>query len=748
MNRNKVFYAKPDETYEEHILEVYRAWKELIYCKQSLIDRLVSRFQFSKNQFLKMSLLTIVFHDIGKLIQPFQDIMERRRKGIKIDYKNNYRHELCSLPYVFSASLAMNNMEHFNFPYDTFAVMGHHKDLDFSKQSFHRELKWKKKRPHIERQALEHAISFAETIFKDCGWEFPIMRNNLINDEGIHIMQCLIEGLPALIVRDDPYKIRTLYAVTKGLLHYSDWYGSAKLTIRYRVNQKSEDVVTHIKSRCIKRGISFNGLRKFQKEVANCKGHVIAIAPTGSGKTEAALMWALNNIDDLGNAKLLYLLPTMATANSIWFRLSTLFGQENVGLSHSSAKLLFDNEEEELEYENIKEIYQEFLFNKTFTKPVTVATVDQLLTTGFNAGHWTLKELNAMNSVIVMDEIHAYDGWTLGLIVSSIKHFSALGTRFMLMSATMPKYLIRMFRKILKDSQVIRDEELLEEQRSKYYFKNCYIEDDIDNIISTVESGFKVLVVVNTVGLCQKLAQILAQYNPICYHSRFIFKDRKRIEDSIERANFVIATQVVEVSLDIDFDWMFTECAPPDALAQRAGRVNRYRDPKRDSRIYIYRPSNQSEKLYNPINDPELLKRTMDILQEMSEDMKEKDLLVFIEKVYEGFPMEKTDAFQQAIKQYKESQKIRKQILDNMLDEEQVERTRLSKYETISVIPFSFYNQVKNEAPKNRIKYEVKVPYWYFFKHKKIRDGLLFCDLIYDKKLGAILEEDTSSCIL
>ena len=85
----------------------------------------------------------------------------------------------------------------------------------------------------------------------------------------------------------------------------------------------------------------------------------------------------------------------------------------------------------------------------TFIKPITVGTIDQLLTVGFNSGKWTLKEINTSNAVVIIDEIHAYDGWTLGLIISTIKHFSPIGTRFMLMSATLPSFLQKLFEKEL-----------------------------------------------------------------------------------------------------------------------------------------------------------------------------------------------------------------------------------------------------------------------------------------------------------
>ena len=124
-----------------------------------------------------------------------------------------------------------------------------------------------------------------------------------------------------------------LYALIKGVLHYSDWCGSANIAkINYTPQRKPCDIINLIKDRCAQKGITFSGLRNFQKKVGKTLGDAIAIAPTGSGKTEAALLWAINNIQDMKNAKLIYLLPTMATANSIWIRFSELFGSENVGL--------------------------------------------------------------------------------------------------------------------------------------------------------------------------------------------------------------------------------------------------------------------------------------------------------------------------------------------------------------------------------------------------------------------------------
>ena len=209
------------------------------------------------------------------------------------------------------------------------------------------------------------------------------------------------------MLEEDPQRIRTLYFLIKGILHYADWHGSGGTSVKYSITKPAKTLIKELAEHCRKKGISFNGLRPFQKQMSLHSGHLIAVAPTGSGKTEASLLWALKNSHEMGGAKIIYLLPTMVTANNIWDRLCQFFGQENVGLTHSTANLFLENvsgENEEDKWENRRNI----LFAQSFISPVTVGTVDQLLTTGFNAGRWVLKEINAANAVIILDEIHAF----------------------------------------------------------------------------------------------------------------------------------------------------------------------------------------------------------------------------------------------------------------------------------------------------------------------------------------------------
>ena len=504
---NPIIWAKTDQSYDEHITKAYVAWKDTVTAKKNLIQRYCNEFGFSEERFLKSSLLTVVLHDIGKNTAIFQEMMDVSRRGKRFDYTKNYRHELVSFLYGIAGNIALSEQEDGqligNIPLEALVILGHHKKINPTMASFDRESRSKK--PSINMNRIMHALLLAKQIFMTEGYKFPeqLFDFNTENLDPYKNANIFLNGPVSKMVQDETnsvYKsIRPTYLLLKAILHYADWHGSAGISVNYSLKKHADELSNDIEKRCIEKGIKFNGLRLFQDECANTSGHIIAVAPTGSGKTEASLLWALNNLEDLGEGKLIYLLPTMVTANSIFERLENYFGKGNVGLTHSTATFMFQDEDE-----NTNEM-RNVLFDKTFIKPVTVATVDQLLATGFNTGKWSLIEANAANSVIIIDEIHSYDSWTLGLIIESLKHFSEMGARFMLMSATLPKYLIKLFLEALPNAKVVRDETLLESCRNRYKTFDKYIDDPIPEIEQSVVDGKKTLVVVNNVAKCQEL---------------------------------------------------------------------------------------------------------------------------------------------------------------------------------------------------------------------------------------------------
>lgn len=742
---NEIFWAKTNQSYEEHITLAYKAWKETVLAKKNLIQTICNKSSFNEDRFLKGSLLTVMLHDIGKNIEPFQKMINAKRKGKRFDYQENYRHELASFPFAFLGSIYLSNQEGpllGKIPIEALVILGHHKKLNIDLDSFSRECVVEK--PLICEEGVKQALILAKKIFSKEGYSFPeipILNFNpykevskIISYDGI------FNNLSEIEEEKNPESIRTTYFLLKAILHYADWYGSAGVDVNYSLKTIADDLFKEIEKRCLEKKIKFKGLRPFQEECAHTLGNIIAVAPTGSGKTEASLLWALNNLQNMSGGKLIYLLPTMVTANSIFTRLEDYFGKGNVGLTHSTASFMFQDEEENPE--NIRNV----LFDKSFIKPATVATVDQLLASGFNNGKWALIEANAANSVIIIDEIHSYDPWTLGLIIESIKHFTKLGTRFMLMSATLPDYLINLLSKTLPNVVKIRDESLLNSSRNRYQIVDKIIDDAILEIEKSVNRGVKTLVVVNNVAKCQELYKKLEHLNPMCYHSKFILKDRKEKEKKIDTHKLLIATQVVEVSLDIDFDVMFTECAPPDAIVQRAGRVNRRRE-KSDSCISIYRASEISKRIYDS-EDNGLLIRSFDIFKKSPEKLTENDLIKIVEDVYSGKEIEKSPKFIDASEQYSKTQKRLMGIFDNPNREDINDVTRKIEYLQIPVIPSSFRDEALSLKPSQRRLYEVKMPYWYVIKHKEQRDDITFCDMKYDSVVGAQFTEDTQDSSL
>lgn len=746
----RLFWAKPDQTYEEHIDATFKAWKATVQSVSPLIRRTGALYGFSEERFLQSSLLSVVLHDIGKITGPFQRMMEFARRGEKFNYKENYRHEVASFPFTIMGSIGLLKQSGplmGRLPIEAIAVVAHHKRLNPDLTSFDRE-RLKEKVIFCE-DGLPMALTLASDIFRHEGYFFPSIPVELYKNNPYKELAKFVAGdvFSMLTQETDMEGSRSTYALLKGILHYADWYGSGKEPVNYSLKTQPRALLEHIEQWCKTKAISFGGLSPFQQECATTIGSVVAVAPTGSGKTEASLLWALNNLQEMGGGKLIYLLPTMVTANSIFRRLENYFGEGNVGLTHSTASFMFEHEEDLNSEEKLQD-RRNFLFDKSFIRPATVATVDQLLTAGFNTDKWTLLETNAANAVIVIDEIHAYDAWTLGLIHETLKHFSRLGARFMLMSATLPESLIELFKETLPSEKVIRDQSLLASCRSSYAVTDAFLEDSLALVEEAVIKGRKTLVVANSVKSCQDIFKQLRHLNPVCYHSKFILKDRYEIEQKIEVADLLIATQVVEVSLDIDFDIMFTECAPPDAIAQRAGRINRRR-AKTDSQIFIFKPSDISKRIYDPSAE-KILEKSLQAFTNAGSELTEADILAIVESVYGNRRLQDNSDYIDAAGQYTNTQRRLMGIFDNTMREDKADTTRKIEYLQIPVIPSIFKEEVMSLPLSKRRWYEVKMPYWYVRKHKEEVGEVVFCDMNYDHEIGATFasDEEVSSLII
>ena len=331
-----------------------------------------------------------------------------------------------------------------------------------------------------------------------------------------------------------------------------------------------------------------------QDRAAEVAGSATLVAPTGSGKTEAALRWAAAQG---GQTPLIYLLPYQASLNAMKIRLDGVFGEAVVTLEHARAASVLYTQALAKGYgpdEAERDAKRQRSLARLRAAAIRIATPYQVLKAAFQLPGFEAAWTDLAGARFVLDEIHAYDVRRVALILVAISHaVRAFGATAFVTSATLPGVLLRRVREALVSPADVRATAATFEQFRRHRLRR--IERGLDDlqvlesIRSRVRRGEAVLVVANTVRRARAAARALRDLDPVLLHSRFVGSDRLEKEQWLQsrmktrarvdegRGSLCVATQVIEVSLDVDFDVLFTEPAPLEALLQRFGRVNRGR---------------------------------------------------------------------------------------------------------------------------------------------------------------------------
>jgi len=371
------------------------------------------------------------------------------------------------------------------------------------------------------------------------------------------------------------------------------------------------------------------------------KKNIILIAPTGYGKTEFAFLWS-------NSEKFIYTLPLRSAVNQIYERAKNIFGDGKVGLLHSDADVYLL--EKERDVGDTTKLYE---LSKVLSFPVIISTGDQFFPYALRPpGYEKIFALFSYSRLII-DEVQAYDPKACAIIVSFIDWVVKMEGKFLLMSATMPYYVKREIENRISN----KFEEINVYEEKKEDFKKIYkhklkikvIENEdkkIDEIIDKAKKGKSVLVILNTVKEAQKIYEKLKEKadcslkNKIfLIHSRFTLEDRRKKEVELIEKEFknpkpenegkiLVATQVIEASLDIDADVLFTEICPLDALIQRMGRVlRRYFDEKvinepdeSNANVFIWVLKDSLESGNGRVYEKELLKLSLAWLWKKSQE--------------------------------------------------------------------------------------------------------------------------------
>lgn len=373
------------------------------------------------------------------------------------------------------------------------------------------------------------------------------------------------------------------YVMTKGLLNKIDYAASTILEgSSIFIEVETDDVTgkTNMYLQHItKKQDAINDLQKYLVE--NVDENNVVIAATGFGKTEAGLLW-------LDNKKSFFTLPLKVSINAIFDRLIEKIGidKEKVGLLHSDTFSELIKRQDE-----ITEFDERYLSQtKQMSMPITVCTLDQLISFVFLVDGFEVKLATLAYSKIIIDEIQMYSPDYLACLIIALKYITDLGGKFTILTATLPPIIIKQLEMYNIPFKLATQKYYKNELRHIVKVFEQVI--NLEHLRSNFDDTKKYLIICNTVKKAQEIFYELlsddfyaTKTNINLLHSRFIKKDRKQKEDEIQRlgdkdcndSGIWVTTQIVEASLDIDFDFLYAELSDISGFFQRMGRCFRNR---------------------------------------------------------------------------------------------------------------------------------------------------------------------------
>ena len=502
----------------------------------------------------------------------------------------------------------------------------------------------------------------------------------------------------------DPVQIIGTLAL-RGYMNNADHSASAHAGKLPRVEFEKKSILA-------KGNLTQDNLYEHQKEAGELSGSALLIAPTGSGKTEAALLWAANQREAGGTLpRLFYTLPYQASMNAMKQRLDSTFGKELVGLQHGRSllalyRMLLEREDDPVQV--ARQARWRRNLNGLNYPPVRVFSPYQML-----KGVYRLKGYEALLSdyqgaAFIFDEIHAYEVKRLALILKTIQYLKTyFNARFFVMTATFPSLIKEWLLRILDDPSEVKASPDLFEQFKRHQL--VLLEDELtsDKALKRIESdarqGKSVLVVCNLVNRAQTVYEALAArlegsgVHSELLHGRFNMHDRSNKEATIrERSGstsdkrtpvLLVATQVVEVSLDIDLDTIYTDPAPLEALIQRFGRVNRRRKLNGLAPVHVFTKPADGQHIY----DETLVKRTLSILRSNNgQAIHEGEIGQWLDQIYDG---EVAERWQQEYEiAADEFESVCLKTMRAFCSDQSLEELFYKAFDGIEVLPEVFYD--------------------------------------------------------
>ena len=698
-----IYYAKPDKTLAQHNEELHIQKKKLIDLGYINDNKIIELLEYS-----------IEFHDIGKINPEFQ---VRVKENKKFDISKEVAHNILSIHFIDKKDYDDKN----DYESIAYAVFYHHRFGNGDNDSIRADENTKK--------IIENLLSKLE-------------------EKGIKVIKKISPSLKLPNLHTDR-NIKLL-----GLLMKCDHSASGGYEIEYP-NDFLEDALNNLLNEFKEKDKSadWNNMQKFCKE--NSDKNIIAIADTGMGKTEGGFLWG-------GNNKIFFVLPLRTAINAMYKRFDEVIikgenKEERVGLLHSNSLEYYLNNKKELVIDDKDEKEMDILeYNKRgkhLSLPVTICTPDQIFNFILKYKGYESKLATLSYSKIILDEMQMYDASLLAAVIFGITKIIEMGGKIAIVTATFPpiieyflnKYLMKDNKNVIKDLD--KPEEIVEEpifikkkftNNEKIRHNIVLIDDEIgiEQILwqfrknrKENKKSNKILVICNTIKKAQEIYLKLKEEDELkdkisMLHSNFIREDRENKEKEIldfgktefDGEGIWISTSLVEASLDIDFDYLFTELQDLNSLFQRFGRCNRKGKKSVDEAncfIYlkiedkylkekgskygfidkdIYENSKKGLENYCKVISKDEIENSQDyseLLKNYSKKITEGDKIKLIEENL-SFENLKESNF---VDEFKDAYKKYQNILDS--DKNAQDDLKLRDIQSVTVIPYNIYE--KNE---------------------------------------------------
>ena len=719
-----MYYAKsePIESIKEHTDLLL---KNLELLKDTYGKEITKKLEIPEERFWYLLKIICTYHDFGKVFTPFQNKIREDIGEEKLETPFTYsiKHEQISPMFVPVKKLGLSKQERI---------------LVYQAIFYHHE------RNNVE---VDHR-EIDEIIKKDI-----IPQLDKIKEE----MKVEIEeNLNNFYVADVTYRKRIkqgdenyfLYCMLKGILHRLDHSSSGHMDVE---NKTDESIAEYTENFMKEKEFKKNDLQELS--YVNRQKNLLIIGSTGMGKTESALLWS-------GKEKAFFTLPIRISINAIFDRIKNEIGYEHVGLLHGTA---LDYLEENTEFENPYQILEQA---RNLAQKITTCTIDQIFPFVFKYKGYEKIYATLGYSKMIIDEIQGYSPDIVAIILKSLQMISNLGGKFMIMTATLPRIYKEELEKMGIEFEY--NEFIKDIPRHKIKLEEKEIIEDMDILLEKSKNK-KVLIIVNTINKAIEIYQNLKEKteNINLLHSRYTTKDRNEKENQIKafsknkKENGIwITTQIVEASLDIDFDYLFTEMSTLDSLFQRLGRCYRSRKyEEMDANVKIY-TKNPSGIKY--VYDEEIHKKSVELLKEYDDQILNENVKIqLVDKLYSREMLEETEF----LKKFEDGMKVLNSIIDYDNKKEQAQKL-LRNIDNVTVIPkviydenldlfkkYEEYEKIKNYGEKNKIRREInkltvsissqqaKNVSQYIRPNPYIED-IRIVDLMYNKDIGLLLKKD------